>query len=123
MEMGVFRDNLINKRIDSWMASWFVPVPIELKPYWYSELEQTPMNLVGYQNKEIDELLDKMGDKMPEEKLDQLYYKFQKIIHNDEPVTFLYWMDDIVGYNKRIRNIDINPLGVIQKCWNWSISE
>ena len=123
MEMGVFLDNVFGKKINAWMASWYVPIPIELKPFWYSDLETTPMNLVGYQNKSVDKLLDEMGKKNSEKRMNELYFQFQKIIHEDEPVTFLYWMDDIVGYNKRIKNIDINPLSIIQKCWNWSISK
>lgn len=123
LEMRVFQDNLINKRVNSWMASWYIPIPIELKPFWYSDLETTPMNLVSYQNKNVDNLLDEMNNKISEKRLNELYFKFEKIMHEDEPVTFLYWMDDIVGYNKRVKNIDINPLGVVQKCWNWSINK
>lgn len=123
LEMRVFQDNLINKKINSWMASWYIPIPIELKPFWYSDLKTTPMNLISYQNKKVDTLLDEMNKKISEQQLNELYFKFEKIMHEDEPVTFLYWMDDIVGYNKRIKNIDINPLGVVQKCWNWSINK
>jgi peptide/nickel transport system substrate-binding protein len=123
MEMGVFLDNIFGKKVDAWMASWVVPIPIELKPYWYSDVNETPANPGGYQNKEIDKILIEMEKKIPREKLKKLYFKFQKIIYENEPATFLYWMDDIVGYNRRIKNIDINPLGVIQKCWNWTISE
>ncbi|MFZ0455857.1 MAG: ABC transporter substrate-binding protein [Ignavibacteriaceae bacterium] len=123
LEMQVFQGDIINKRINSYMASWYVPIPIELKPFWYSDLESTPMNLVSYQNKNVDKLLEEMGRKISDEQLNDLYFKFQKIIHEDEPVTFLYWMDDIVGCNKRVNNIEINPLGIIQKCWNWSINK
>ena len=123
LEMGVFLDNVFGKKVNAWMASWYVPIPIDLKPYWYSDLETTPMNLAGYQNKNVDKLLDEMEKKVSEKKLNDLYFRFQQILHKDEPVTFLYWMDDIVGCNKRIKNADINPLGVVQKCWNWSISK
>ena len=123
LEMQVFQGDLINKKVNSYMASWYVPIPIELKPFWYSDLESTPMNLVSYQNKYADKLLDDMDRKISGKQLNALYFKFQNIIHEDEPVTFLYWMDDIVGCSKRVKNIDINPLGVIQKCWNWSINK
>ena len=123
LEMPVFQRELINKKVNSWMASWYVPIPIELKPFWYSDLKSTPLNLVSYQNKNVDKLLEEIGRTISDKKLNEIYFKFQKIIHDDEPVTFLYWMDDIVGCNKKIKNIDINPLGVVQKCWNWSINK
>ncbi|MEJ2617346.1 MAG: ABC transporter substrate-binding protein [Ignavibacteriaceae bacterium] len=123
LEMKVFQRDIINKNVNSYMASWYVPIPIELKPFWYSDLESTPMNLVSYQNKNVDKLLEEMAKKISDKQLNKLYFKFQRIIHEDEPVTFLYWMDDIVGCNKRVKNTEINPLGVIQKCWNWSINK
>ena len=123
LEMPVFQREIINKKVNSWMASWYVPIPIELKPFWYSDLKSTPLNLVSYQNKNVDKLLEEIGRTISDKKLNEIYFKFQKIIHDDEPVTFLYWMDDIVGCNKKIKNIDINPLGVVQKCWNWSINK
>ena len=78
LEMGVFLDNVFGKKVNAWMASWYVPIPIELKPFWYSNLETTPMNLVGYQNKNVDKLLDEMEKKIPENKLNELYFKFQQ---------------------------------------------
>ena len=54
LEMQVFQGDIINKKVNSYMASWYVPIPIELKPFWYSDLESTPMNLVSYQNKNIN---------------------------------------------------------------------
>ena len=69
----------------------------------------------------VDQLLDEMEMKLPKDKMKKIYFNFQKIIHKDEPVTFLYWKDDITGYNKAIKNIEINPLGVVHYCWNWSI--
>jgi len=52
-----------------------------------------------------------------------LFKKIQELLHQNEPVTFLYWLDVKTAYNKRINNITINPLGAIQQCWEWRIKE
>ncbi len=123
MELNTFLDNLFTKKFNAWIASWYIAIPLELKMMWYSELNSTPLNVQSYSNKQIDKLLDEIEQSPGNEKLNDLYKQFQEIIHNDEPVTFLYWIDNITAHNKRIKNIDINPLGVIHHCWNWKLED
>ena len=78
---------------------------------------------MSYRNAEIDKLLDEIPKETDREKIDSLYKKLQEIIHRDEPETFLYWVDNIVVYNKRIENLNISPLGTIYHCWNWTVRE
>ena len=121
VELSVLIDNMYAKKIDAWMVGWYVIIPVELKVSWYSDLEKTPYNFVNYQSFMSDSLLDKIEGETSKKELDKLYKELQEVIHNDEPVTFLYWIDNLVAYNSRIRNIEINPLGVIHYCWEWSV--
>ena len=122
MELGAFLDNLYNKKFDAWMASWYIQVPLELKAYWYSDLKNTPLNFVSYQNKEVDKIIDELNKRLtPKEKI-EYYKKFQQIIFNDKPSVFLYWTDNIVAHNKRIKEITINPYGALQKLWEWRLN-
>jgi len=38
LELGKFIDNLFEKKMDAWMAAWYIPIPLEIKTYWYSDL-------------------------------------------------------------------------------------
>ena len=123
MELNTFLDNLFSKKFNAWIASWYIAIPLDVKMMWYSDIKSTPLNVQSYSNKQIDKILDEIEQSPDKEKLHELYKQFQEIMHNDEPVTFLYWIDDITAHNKRIKNIDINPLGVIHHCWNWELEE
>ncbi len=123
MELNTFLDNLFSKKFNAWIASWYISIPLDLKNMWYSQFSSTPLNVQSYSNKDIDKILDEIQNSSDNEKRKSLYKQFQEIMHNDEPVTFLYWIDDITAHNKRIKNIDINPLGVIHHCWNWKLEE
>jgi peptide/nickel transport system substrate-binding protein len=123
MELNTFLDNLFSKKFNAWIASWYIAIPIQLKIMWYSDLNSTPLNVQSYSNKDIDRILDEIESSPEKEQLIRLYRQFQEIMHNDEPVTFLYWIDDITAHNKRIKDIDINPLGVIHHCWNWKLED
>lgn len=121
LELGAFMENIENKKMDAWMAAWYIPIPIELKSFWYSDLQATPLNYISYQNKEADKLMDELTVHLPKERQKKLYYRFQEIMHEDQPVTFMYWISDIVGINKRVKNINITPFGAVTHCWEWSV--
>jgi len=123
MELGTFIDNLYDRKLNSWMAGWGIPIPLELKPYWYSDPNIGMLNFACYENPEIDKILDELDTKIKDERRNELVKEFQKIIHEDEPVTFLYWTPNIVAYNKRIKNINVTPYGVMTHCWEWTLDE
>ena len=121
MEMSAFINKLMEHELDAWMAGWAIPLPIDIQPYWHSDFSRSPFNLPGFNNMEVDKLLDALEIEKSHEKKEMLYKRIQEILHEKEPVTFLYWLDVKTAYNKRIDNITINPLGAIQHCWEWRI--
>jgi peptide/nickel transport system substrate-binding protein len=123
MELGTFIDNLYERKLNSWMAGWGVPLPLELKPFWYSDPNIGVLNFACYGNPDADEILNSLETNITDEKRNELVRKFQSIIHNDEPVTFLYWTPNLVAYNNRIKNINITPYGVLVHCWEWTLDE
>lgn len=122
LELGAFLNDLYNKKIEAWMASWFIQVPLELKSFWYSDLQNTPLNFACYQNKNVDEIINDLSKRISEDQKISDYKKFQQIISTDQPVVFLYWTDNIVVYNKRLKNLTINPYGALQKLWEWRLN-
>jgi peptide/nickel transport system substrate-binding protein len=123
MELNTFLDNMFSKKFNAWIASWYIAIPLDLKMIWSSDLANNPLNVQSFTNKQTDKILDEIESSPRQEKVYQLYKEFQEIVHNEAPVTFLYWIDDITAHNKRITNVDINPLGVIHHCWNWKLEE
>jgi len=123
MELGAFIDNLYDRKLDSWMAAWGVPIPLDLKPYWYSDPNIGVLNFAYYGDSNADEILDQLDAKVSNERKNELVKKFQVIIHQDEPVTFLYWTPNIIAYNKRIKNLEITPYGVLVHCWEWTLNQ
>ena len=74
------------------------------------------------QNKEKDKILDSLQQRLSESEKINLYKKLQGIFYNDGPVTFLYWFDNIISYNKRISKINFSVLGLVKNAWEWRIN-
>jgi len=123
MELGTFIDNLYDRQLDSWMAAWGVPIPLELKPYWYSDPNIGVLNFACYGNSEADEILDQLDARISNERKNEFVKKFQEVIHQDEPVSFLYWTPNIIVYNNRLKNLNVTPYGVLAHCWEWTLNE
>jgi peptide/nickel transport system substrate-binding protein len=122
LESGGFVDGLMKRNFDAWISGWIIPVPIDLYPFWYSASEVGIFNFSTYQNNEKDEILDSLGLKLTEAKRIMLYKKLQSIFYDDEPVTFLYWFDNIIAYNKRISKIKFSQLGLVKNAWEWQVN-
>ena len=121
LEQGVFMEKMFSHKLNAWLAGWSVPIPLDLKPYWFSDLTQASFNLTGYKNSAADELLENIEKSKAGNYKNILYKKLQEILYEDNPVTFLYWIDNIVAYNDRLENIKITPLGSVHHCWYWSV--
>lgn len=122
LELNKLIDDLFNKKLDAWLAAFGIQIPIDNKIYWYSDLNVAPFNFISYKNTEVDAILDRLEKKISYQEEVELQKAFQKLIYNDQPVTFLFWKDNIVGINKKISDYEINPLGAVQHLWDWRIN-
>lgn len=121
LELGAFIENLYAKKMDAWMISSYIPVPLDLKTVWYSDLDKTPNNFSSYQSKDTDKIVEALEKRISDAERKDLYIKFQKNIYQDCPVVFLYWTDNVIIHNKRLGNMTIDPFGALQKMWEWKI--
>ena len=123
LEQGVYFEKMLAHKLNAWLGGWSVPIPLDLKPYWYSDISISPLNVAGYKNPETDRLLEQIEKTKYTSEKNKLYIKLQEILYKDDPVTFLYWIDDIAAYNNKLKNIRITPLGSIHHCWNWAVNK
>lgn len=78
-------------------------------------------NYMGYINKEVDRLLEEGRTTFEFNKRREIYQKFFRIIHEDQPYTFLYERESIVAVNNRIHGIKIAPAGIFYNFEKWYV--
>jgi peptide/nickel transport system substrate-binding protein len=121
VERSVFWKDLMQKKYDAWIAGFSVPLQMQLDEMWGSDLKQSPFNLVSFQNRRVDEILK--GAKLVQKETDHAaaWKEFQVILYDEQPCTFLYWMNGLVAVNKRIKGTDIGILGTLHHAWEWDV--
>jgi len=123
LEWSAFIEFVKSHEADAYTLG-FRTTPIFEDPYpqWHSsETRKGGLNRIGYKNSEVDALLEKVRIEYDEEKRYALLNEFHRIIHRDQPFTFLYSLSTIVGINKRWTNTKIHKLGI--NLYEWRLSD
>ncbi|NHQ61215.1 ABC transporter substrate-binding protein [Chlorobium sp. BLA1] len=88
---------------------------------WGSDFVKRPFNSSAFQNGRLDTVIDELSRPLPKEREVALWKEYQKILHEEQPRSFLYYYDELEGFNKRIRNSDVNLISTLYNVYDWSV--
>ena len=119
IEKNELVDGLLSRKYDAWLSGWSVEIPLNLDHFWSSDPEKDMLNFSSFNDQELEKLLNEIKPSDSEEKKKLIYKNISNIFKESEPVTILFWTDNIIAYSKRIKNINFSPLGLYSSAWNW----
>lgn len=99
-----------DKGFDALCLGWALSTPPEdPRQLWYSSGAKEPgsSNAVGFQNKEADAIIDRLDFESDPSARIQLYHRFQQIIYEEQPYTFLYAPKRVLLYRNYVQNVFI----------------
>ena len=120
-ESLIFNKNQNEFRYDaalSGMAAETLPFQLII---WGSDFAHRPFNSSAFQNKELDTIIAELSSPLPKERSLALWKSYQKILHDEQPRSFLYYYDELEGFNRRIKNSDVNLIATLYNAWEWSV--
>lgn len=87
-----------------WGTSWNKSDPFQL---WHSSQAdvQDSSNHCGYQNEEVDKLIEELRVTMDPQKQTELSHKIFRLIYEDQPYTFLFSEQRTAAYDSRLENV------------------
>jgi len=87
---------------------------------------ERPGRVVSMKIPEVDDLLDDARKVVNRDSRKNFYQRFQEIIAEDVPVIFLYHPKETYIINRRVKNVDIGGLGVLEERFrnieDWTIT-
>jgi peptide/nickel transport system substrate-binding protein len=85
----------------------------DLYPFWHSS-QKAPSgwNTVGYRNPTADAVMEEIRTTFDREKTRALFKELQRVIHEDEPVTFLHVGSRRWGLNRKLEDVRTSPYGL-----------
>ncbi|MBI5250088.1 MAG: peptide-binding protein [Desulfomonile tiedjei] len=123
IEWAAFLKNFINKRnFEACLLGWGIGIDPNQIDIWNSKKTgERELNFITYQNPEVDELLDLGASVYEPEERKKYYDKFQEIIAEDQPYTFLYVQDTLPIISSRFYGIVPAPIGIGYDFIKWYV--
>jgi peptide/nickel transport system substrate-binding protein len=121
VERGTFWQEVTTRQYDAWLCGFSVPLQMQLDDLWGSDLEKYPFNLVGFQDPRVDKILVEVKRLRSEPEGASLWKEFQQVVHEEQPCTFLFWINSIVAINVRVQGAGIGVLGTTHGAWSWHV--
>ena len=121
VERATFWQEVTTRKYDAWLAGFSVPLQMQLDDLWGSDLAKYPFNLTGFRNARVDRILAAARALKVETDGAALWKEFQEIVHEEQPCTFLYWINSIVAVNRRVHGTRIGVLGTMHNAWEWNV--
>jgi peptide/nickel transport system substrate-binding protein len=111
---------------DAVVLGWGLGLDPDQYSIWHSS-QQAPgqFNFIGYNNPEIDKLLEQGRTELNPDKRQKIYHEFSKILLEDSPIIYLSAGYGLTAMHKRIQGI-VNPIpaaGVGYDSQKWYIPE
>lgn len=121
MEWQAFLNTVVHPRnYEAVLLGWSLALMPDAYPLWHSDSTKVGrFNLVGYKNKEVDNLIEKGAQTVNREDLGKIYRKIFKIIAEDLPYIFLYIPNSITVVNKDIKNVEPAFIGITHNQKDW----
>ncbi|MGV8057633.1 MAG: peptide-binding protein [Smithellaceae bacterium] len=123
LEWAAFVNDFITKRrFDAVIMGWTIPLDPDAYDVWHSsKTAPEELNFISYKNTEADEMLERGRSTFDQKKRKKYYDRFQEILAEDQPYTFLYVPDALIIINKRFRGIEPAPIGLEYNFIKWYV--
>jgi peptide/nickel transport system substrate-binding protein len=123
LEWSAFVTDFVNKRrFDAVILGWTIPLDPDAYDVWHSsKTAPEELNFVSYKNIEADEMLEKGRSTFDQKERKKYYDRFQEILAEDQPYTFLYVPDALVIISKRFRGVEPAPIGLEHNFIKWYV--
>jgi len=117
-EWSVFIQRLQDRQFDAVSLAWHGGLAQDPYQIWHSsQIGNRGSNYVGFNNPQADAIIEEARRTMDEEKRNKLYRRFHRILHEEQPYTFIYTRPEQRFLDKRFENVIIHKLGLNQHEW------
>lgn len=109
---------------DASLVSMGIDTSLNLN-YFFHTKSASPdgYNFGVYSNPEVDRILEEIQEQTDPKLAKPLYDRLQVLLHEDQPVTFLYEPKRIVGIHKSLRNVNPNAITTYFHLRDWELRE
>ncbi|UCG38970.1 MAG: peptide-binding protein, partial [bacterium] len=117
LEWALFTKMLDDRTFDAVIMGWSLPVEADPYQVWHSSQREKGSNFIGFSNREADRIIEEARVTFDKEKRVKFYRRFHRIMHEEQPYTFLFVNESLVAAASRFENVNVYPLGLDTTEW------
>src|SRR5690606_27808985 len=118
LEFNTLMDALGREDYEAALRGWGVGLSPDLLGMWGPD---SPYNIVSYGDPQTQALFQQALAQPTEVEARPYWQAAAQALIEDQPYTWLYYMDQVNGINDRVREVEVNTFGPFQNAWEWWI--
>ncbi len=114
LEWSVFLQRIEQRHFDACSLAWTAPVDPDPYQVWHSSQAAAPesSNFINFRNPEADRLIEELRATFELPKRIELARRFERLLHEEQPYTFLFVPYALLAQSARYRNVRTFQTGV-----------
>ena len=123
MEFNTLVDKNLEHDFDATLGAWGIDTSLDLTYAFHTDSIDNGYNFGGYSNPEVDRLIDDFRRQTDPEIMGTILRRIEAILHQDQPYTFLWEPKRLTGVNRRLANVQVNPLSSFFHLEEWWLAD
>jgi peptide/nickel transport system substrate-binding protein len=118
LEWSVILSRLTNRQFEAYIAGWSADLLED--PYKLFHSSQTcngGCNYVGFSNPQADAIIEQAKRTINDDERNRLYHQLHRILHEEQPFTFLFTRPSFRLVDRRFKNVTIHKMGLNDLEW------
>ena len=113
VDWNVYLQRLNSRSYDMCCLGWSLPYESDPYQVWHSsQIDNQGSNHVSFNSPQADKLIEEIRKTMDTDKRIKLCHEFHKLIHEEQPYTFLLVPDALTAASGKLQNIRCFPTGI-----------
>ncbi len=114
IEWSVYIQRLEEKNFEACCLGWSSPLDSDPYQLWHSSQAEIPgsSNHIGFVNPEVDAVIEELRRTFDMKKRIELSRWLERVLHEEQPYTFLFAPYALVALAERYRNVRVFPYGI-----------
>ena len=123
MEFNTLVDKNLEHDFDATLGAWGIDTSLDLTYAFHTDSIDNGYNFGSYSNPEVDRLIDEFRRQTDPEVMGSIIRTIEAILHQDQPYTFLWEPKRLTGINRRLVNVQTNPLSSFFHLEEWWLAD
>ncbi len=111
------------RAFEAFYLGFSVGVDPDVHIFYHSTQAEWGFNDTNFQDAEVDRLIEEGRRTMDFAARKQVYHQLHQRLHDTQPVTFMFFIEAIVGVDKRFQGVTPSPIGTLWNVEHWWVPE